>query len=191
MPNFFSAFTTEVFRPIATLLIPGAIGISTWFIRLMWQFSDVRAMVGESHTETILLLLRAMIFSGLVLEDFGTRWETFMDECADGCTDNMNRIQWNQYLRTAFVADPIGRRYIRTLVLRLKFELGIAFAMASAAIGLVWLSRLGLSRTVVTRSYILCLCFITWGLYEAVATHAVLANSRANLLLGEIRVIGK
>jgi hypothetical protein len=38
MPNLFSAFTTDVFRPLATLLIPGAIGISTWFIVLIWHF---------------------------------------------------------------------------------------------------------------------------------------------------------
>jgi hypothetical protein len=29
MPNFLSAFTSEVFRPLVTLLIPGAITIST------------------------------------------------------------------------------------------------------------------------------------------------------------------
>ena len=38
MPNFFSAFTSEVFRPLVTLLNPGAIAISTWFVGLVWQF---------------------------------------------------------------------------------------------------------------------------------------------------------
>jgi hypothetical protein len=140
MPNFFSALTSEVFRPIATLLIPGAIGISTWFIALLWHFPDPRRRVTDNHAESSLVILLAMIFAGLVLEDFGARWETWLDNRADSCTEKLHSHQWYDYLRTAFRADPIGRRYLRGLVLRLKFELGIAFAMASAALGMVWLA---------------------------------------------------
>jgi hypothetical protein len=36
--------------------------------------------------------------------------------------------EWFDYLRLAFEREPVGHRYLRTLVLRLKFELGMAVA---------------------------------------------------------------
>ena len=58
MPNFFSAFTSEVFRPLVTLLIPGAIAISTWFVGLLWQFPELRSLVYGNHAEAGLVLAR-------------------------------------------------------------------------------------------------------------------------------------
>jgi hypothetical protein len=187
MPNFFSAFTSEVFRPLVTLLIPGAIAISTWFVGLVWQFHDLQTLVHNNHAEAGLVLVLAMTFVGLVLEDMGarveTRWDARKDRQNGSHVDN-----WYAYLRTAFKADPIGRRYVRTLVLRLKFELGIAFAMLSAGVGILWLWYIGLSFRVVVASELLCVLFVVWGLVEGRSTHDTLAKNRQNLL-GEIRIV--
>jgi len=69
MPNFFSTFTSEVFKPLVTLLIPGAIAISTWFVGLLWHFHDLRTLVVNNHAEVGVVLVLAMTFAGLVLED--------------------------------------------------------------------------------------------------------------------------
>jgi len=188
MPNFFSAFTSEVFRPIATLIIPGAIGISTWFVALLWHFAALKRLVSENHTDTAFVTLLAMIFAGLVFEDVGARWEVWLDDRADAKTEKLHSRQWFDYLRSAFVSDPIGRRYLRSLVLRLKFELGVAFAMTSTACGLVWLAFLGLNCRVVLVSELVCALFIAWGLNEANQTHRVLGRTRAELLK-DIRVV--
>jgi len=91
MPNFFSAFTTDVFRPLATLLIPGAVGVSTWFIALVWQFPSLRDIVTRNHTETGFTLLFATVFAGMVFEDFGARYEILLDWWADRRTSNEHR----------------------------------------------------------------------------------------------------
>jgi hypothetical protein len=187
MPNFFSAFTSDVFRPLVTLLIPGAIGISTWFVGLLWHFPDLETLAHNNHTDVALVLVLAMTFAGLVLEDLGARVETHWDARKDK-QDGRHIDNWYAYLRTAFKADPIGRRYLRTLVLRLKFELGIAFAMLSAGIGILWLWYMGLSCSVVVASELLCLLFAAWGLFEGWCTHETLAKNRDNLFR-EIRII--
>jgi hypothetical protein len=64
MPNFFSAFTSEVFRPLVTLLIPGAIAISTWFVGLLWHFAGLRALVYNNLTETGFIVFLAVTFAG-------------------------------------------------------------------------------------------------------------------------------
>jgi hypothetical protein len=187
MPNFFSAFTSEVFRPLVTLLIPGAIAISTWFVALLWHFQDLRNLVFNNHAEVGIVLVLAMTFAGLILEDMGARVETLFD----ARRQRQGRKQfddWYAYLRTAFKADPIGRRYVRTLVLRLKFELGIAFAMLSAGAGLLWLWSMGLSCKAVLITELLCMLFTAWGFLEGWSTHDTLAKNRANLLQ-EIRIV--
>ena len=187
MPNFFSAFTSEVFRPLVTLLIPGAIAISTWFVGLLWHFHDLRTLVFNNHAEVGMVLVLAMTFAGLVLEDMGARVETLFDSRKER-QNGKHHDNWYAYLRTAFKADPIGRRYVRTLVLRLKFELGIAFAMLSAGAGLMWLWSLGLSGRVVTVAELLCVAFTALGFLEGWSTHDTLAKNRANLL-EEIRIV--
>src|SRR4051812_34952289 len=77
------------------------------------------------------------------------------------------------HFRTALDADPIGRCYGRTLVLRLKYELGVAFAMLSAGTGLLWLWSIGLSYKVVVVAELVCLLFAAGGLFKdgALTTH--------------------
>jgi hypothetical protein len=190
MPNFFSAFTSEVFRPLATLLIPGAIGVSTWFIALMWQCPTLKCLVSGHRSESIFILFLVTVFAGMVYEDFGARWEVLLDRWADLRTNNQHTENWWRYLQTAFKADPIGRRYARALVLRLKFELGVAFSMISAALGIIWLAALGLSCSTFLVTELICLFFISWGMIEAKETHKVLSKVRASLL-GKIRIVSE
>jgi hypothetical protein len=187
MPNFFSAFTSEVFRPLVSLLIPGAIAISTWFVGLVWHFPDLQTLVHNNHADVGIMLVLAMTFAGLVLEDMGARVESRWDTRKD-MKDQRHIDNWYAYLRTAFKADPIGRRYVRALVLRLKFELGTVFAMLSAGLGILWLWYLGLGFRVVVASELLCISFMVWGFFEGRSTHDTLAKNRENLLQ-EIRVV--
>lgn len=83
MPNFFSAFTTDVFRPLATLLIPGAIGVSTWFVALVWHFATLRDIATRNHADAGFVLLLVTVFAGMMFEDFGARWEVQLDRWAD------------------------------------------------------------------------------------------------------------
>ena len=182
MPNFFSAFTTDVFRPLATLLIPGAIGMSTWLLGLIWQFPSLQGLVGRNHTETGFALLFAMVFAGMVLEDFGARWENQLDRWADKRTGGQHSRNWLGYLQTSFKSDPVGRRYARTLVLRLKFELGVGVAAISASLGLIWLAVLGLKGSVFCVSLLVCIAFSVWGLIESKETHKLLSKTRATIL---------
>jgi hypothetical protein len=188
MPNFFSAFSTDVFRPLATLLLPGAIGITTWVVAILWRFPAVKDLVSRNHTEVGFVFFLAMVFAGLVFEDFGARLEDRFDRWADQRTNGQHTENWNAYLQVAFKSDPIGRRYARTPVLRLKFELGVVFAMVSSGFGLIWLAALGLSCAAVLCCGVLRVAFIVSGFLEAVATHKLLSKSRAGLL-GPIRVV--
>jgi hypothetical protein len=185
--NFFSAFQSEVFRPLVTLLIPGALAISSWALALTWKYPALKELINKNHTETAWILVLIIIAVGIVIEDWGARVESAFDSMA-AKTHPDHIDNWYGYLRTAFVADPIGRRYTRSLVLRLKFELGMLFGSLLAAGGVIWLANLGLNGCAAAVLIVLCLMFASWECFEAKATHNTLAKCRKELL-GEIRVV--
>lgn len=186
--NLLSAFQSEVFRPLVTLLIPGAFAISSWVVALVWKFPALQGLISRNHTETAWILFLIITATGIIIEDWGARVESALDKRANKQTQGKHSENWYAYLRTAFVADPIGRGYTRSLVIRLKFELGIFFSSLATAGGLVWLLCLGMNSAAAISLICLCLLLAAWELKEATDTHGVLAINRAELLK-DIRII--
>jgi hypothetical protein len=125
---------------------------------------------------------------GLVIEDWGARIESAFDESAESDSKGEHFRNWYAYLRTCFEADPVGRRYTRTLVLRLKFELGMAVALLIVSCGIVWLLSLGLKCVTGLILLTICLGMAFLQYSESKRTHEVLATNRAELLK-PIRVV--
>jgi len=186
--NFFSAFQSEVFRPLVTLIIPGAIALSSWLVGLFWHYPKLLALVSQNHSETGWILVLTTICAGTVLEEFGTHLESTFDERADKKTNGQHMANWYAYLRSAFLSDPIGRRYVRSVVLRLKFQFGVFFGSISAALGILWLFYLGMPCRLGLVLLLISLAFGCWALLESISTHELLAENRAELLK-EIRVV--
>ncbi len=190
MKELFAAFNTDFFRALTTLIIPGALAASTWAIQLILTFAPLKNLVKDNHVESAFVLFIAVVFIGLVIEDIGARIESFLDSRANDQTQGKHTKEWYAYLRTAFVCEPIGRRYIRTLVTRLKFELGTAVGILIADTGLVvlWVGGFSSCRL----SLILLLLSLSVAAYlgflEAPASHRLLAKARSEML-DEIRVV--
>jgi hypothetical protein len=187
--NFFSAFTSEVFRPIVSLLIPGSIAISPWFIGLAWKYLPFREMVSKNETTTGLLLVLSATFVGLIIENLGSRIEDAFDSIRNNKSQGAHKANWDLYLRTCFRADPVGRRYARSIVLRLKFELATFWALGCAVAGLLWFMWLGLPLRFGCPLVAISLVLMVLNLAEAWLTHGVLSKTREEL--GKIiRIVG-
>lgn len=124
MKEPFAAFNADFFRALATLIIPGSIALSSWTVDLVLRFERLKTLVSNNHIETAFVLFLLMVIVGMVIEDIGSRIEKQMDTIADNATNGQHTKNWYSYLKTTFVCEAIGRRYSRTLVTRLKFELG-------------------------------------------------------------------
>ena len=117
--------------------------------------SPIAHFAQANHGETIAAIIALGIFCGLVLEDFGARIEDclFRRRFPDDKEKEARYQDWYDYLRLAYDVEPVGFRYLSTLVLRLKFELGCCSATPFAMLG-VWLwpttylSRALISRTI-------------------------------------------
>jgi hypothetical protein len=186
--NLFSAFQQEVFRPLVSLLIPGGLAITPWFVFLLIKFPTLRALASANRTETSVILVVVVLLVGLMIEAQGSRVESWLDRKANRATQGAHMRNWYDYLRTAYVADPIGRRYLRTLVLRLKFELGVAFAALVAIFGVLALWWIGVSYSIAFPLVLLAGGISTLQFREARATHKTLAVTRSEINK-EIKVV--
>lgn len=140
MKELTAAFQSEVFRPIVTLVVPGFFAMSTLVVAV-WQRFPIISKLVEQHsgvaTTTALLIV---LTCGLVTEDLGARVEQFFDQRLTKETGyEKHTEEWFEYLRIAFDREPVGHRYLRTLVLRLKFELGMMISSAPFAVGALYL----------------------------------------------------
>lgn len=190
MKELFAAFNTDFFRALATLIIPGAIAVSTWTVQLVLTFKPLRNLVEQNHAETAFVVLVAVVFIGLVIEDVGARIEVLLDTRADKRTQGRHTKEWYEFLKTAFVCEPIGRRYIRTLVTRLKFELGTAIGIVIADGGLLalWFSGFSSCRLTVILLLLSLIVAAYLAFLEAPASHKLLATARTKML-EEIRIV--
>jgi len=185
MKEIFSAFGSEVFRPLATIVIPGAMAISTWFVVLLQRFPTVRNLAEANHTETALLLALASIASGLLVEDIGSRIESrwFDRQLVKQPDFSRHDDEWDQYLRLAFSIEPVGQRYLRTILLRFKFEVATAVALLFSCPGLFWT---GLAGPWAMLWFSLCVVTALGLLFEASCSHKVLSEIRHEILKGAI-----
>jgi hypothetical protein len=140
MKELTATFQSEVFRPVVTLVIPGFYGISTLSIVFWQRVPGLHRYVNDLPGLAATIMLLVVLTCGLVAEEIGARIELHFDNLLEKTPGYENHIgEWYDYLRLAFDKEPVGHRYLRTLVLRLKFELGMTVASVPFAIGAFWI----------------------------------------------------
>jgi uncharacterized membrane protein YwzB len=180
MKELFSAFGSAAIFPLVSLVLPGLTAISSWYA-LMMRSVGFRELVKQNHSETAFVLMLLSIFIGTIVDDLGMRIEScWLDRRRDARTKGLHFAEWWAYLRKPFEIEPSGRRHLRNLVARLKFELGVPVALVLALPGL-WLY----SATHYWPALLMtagAICLIAYLLLEAAATHEVLGLLRHELL---------
>jgi hypothetical protein len=178
----------EFLRPWAMLILPGCIVVTPYFVLFCLIYPDFMTLVSANGAESVTGFVAAALFCGFVLENIGSELESWWD----GRPHNAKiRADWNEYLRVAFKVEPVGQRYVRSIVLRLKFELGTLAAAPFCLIGviLLWHRVVGhgsLFFWIVVA--ISALAAYSW--WCATESYRILAETRAAILKG-IRVFGE
>lgn len=186
MKELFSAFTATVFYPLVALVLPGLTAISAWFMYLVRR-PTLKELVSRNHTETAFVLMLLAIFAGTVIDDLGMRIEsTWLDPKRQRRTSGRHTEEWWGYLRKPFSIEPSGRRHLRRLVARLKFELGVPVGFATTVPAL-WLNA------DITWHWFLVMVMLGFSLsmyllFEASATHEALGQLRHELLKDDVFV---
>ncbi len=129
--NLLKALESELFKPLATIFVPGTIAISPYYLLAVMDVPILSTAV-ESHTGIITLLATVGVLAiGLILEDIGSRIECHWH---DGLA---KKDSWDSYLQLRIQDEFVGQRYIQTLLPRMKFELSMVPALSICVIGLL------------------------------------------------------
>jgi hypothetical protein len=178
------ALKSEVFRPLVTLIIPGATAILPFVAVVHFYNPEFRTFADTYPGLYLTIVAFAVIGAGFVLENLGSRIES-------GVWDNLierdTRTQfddWFSFLCYAPEHEAVGHRYLRTLTIRLKFELSFSLALIALWFGLLWLDAIEVlwDRQSVLRFSLIILAFAAYLLWESEATARSLAVVRHLLI---------
>jgi hypothetical protein len=134
MKELLAGFATEIFRPVVTLLIPGFWALTPWTIGIFLRYQVDWKFACDHRDGSGLVFVVAATALGMVFENLGARLEELFFKLQKN--DHSN---WYAYLTLAPEREPIGLRYIRTLVLRMKFELSMGLAGIVVLLGIVYI----------------------------------------------------
>jgi hypothetical protein len=189
-----STLRADVFRSVVTILIPGLFAISPFVgMLLYWCPGMARFAEANQGTSSLLVLLAALAW-GHVLEDLGAWIEK---DVWDPCLKRRKRDkypnleeEWNKYLRLAFKDEPVGHEYLRTIQMRMKFELNCAVSVPFFFVGLVCFNCVADFFSCLTMLLIVAgaLSVGVYLLWESYRSCGVLARVRQELLKGLVIV---
>lgn len=140
--DFISAFKSELFRPLATLVVPGGVAISPYVLVVGYYFPGVTSFWNHHTSVFVAILVICIVAVGLIVEDLGAFierdfWDSKLAKESEDHSDH-----WGQYLKLRLKDEIVGQRYLRTLLTRMKFELAMVPAFFFFWCGLLWLNRL-------------------------------------------------
>jgi hypothetical protein len=175
-------------RVLIQLIIPGLIAIFPWFLLFINSHYNANSYFHNNSTITITTLTFLALIAGLLLENFGGRIEIMWFDVLNKRKDPNYMTIWNKFLQLNYDGkEPIGHRYIRNIVLRMKFELSAGIALIPMSVGLEMLHK---EKNIFSNGFIafLVIYLVPWliAIYivviEARSSSKVLAETRKLLV---------
>jgi hypothetical protein len=142
-----SVLRPDVYRLFIANFVPGCVALSPWAFCVI---SPV-LLTSESWSDGGGIVLGAVLLIaaftvGTILEDIGSRIEVSCIDArlggAEGRCPDLD-ARWREYLKLCVTDDLVGQRYLRSFLVRYKFELSMVVALPVAAVGIVCAGAMG------------------------------------------------
>jgi hypothetical protein len=138
--NLESSLKDDVFRPLATTIVPGTLAIAPHVLIAAIYVPKIAQFWHDYSNFFAAIIGIATIAAGLICEDIGSEIEA---KCIDGRmkrNDPEFETRWKNYLGLTLADNLVAKRYLKGLILRFKFELAMIPALTSLLVGLNWLN---------------------------------------------------
>jgi hypothetical protein len=140
--DFISAFKSELFRPLATLVVPGGVALGPYVLIAGYYFPGIVSFWKDHPSAFVAILVICIVAVGLIVEDLGAFIERDFWDSKLARENENHADHWEQYLKLRLKDEVVGQRYLRTILTRMKFELAMVPAFFFFWCGLLWLNRL-------------------------------------------------
>ena len=175
-------------RVIIQVIIPGMLFNLPYAVLFLEKYPETKQFFIINPTIMLTAYSVSSLITGMLIENFGSLIEArFYDRINDREFKNYNDI-WNKFLLLVYEGnEPIGHRYLRNIVLRMKFELSIGIALIFLSLGFVILDfHINLVHSKLTKLILFYLIPISISIYllvfEAYNSSKVLARTREMLV---------
>lgn len=134
-----AALRNEIFRPLVTLVIPGATVVLPYVILINHYNPELQLFADKYPGLYLTLIGFAVLAAGFILENFGSLIELQIWDRLIERDTQLQTTDWHLFLCYAPEKEAVGHRYLRKLTLHLKFELAFGLALIFMWFGLIWL----------------------------------------------------
>ena len=178
MDSYIGALGSGTLRAMILLVVPGAIAVLPWFGVAYYSSDELKAFVDAHPSQAGSVLVILIMAAGMILTSLGSWIEFVWDWCRNR-KGGKHTEDWYAYLRLSYEHEPVGHRYIRDMVLSLRFELSATPALIAGP-GVVFL---GFWPGGGTSTYgILAFACAAYLLFESWSTNGALGTVREQLL---------
>jgi len=138
-------FKREILRPFLTLAVPGSTATAPSLLVVFYYYPNL-FVFWEKHSGFMLTLFILLAMGvGVILDNFSARiekvfWDDLLDKkhVKDPESTRQHSLEWKAYLGLEYNEKSIAENYLETILLKLKFELGLGFGLFFGWSGLLW-----------------------------------------------------
>src|SRR5262245_36904213 len=129
--NVESTLKDEVFRPLATTIVPGTLSLGPYILVAAYYVPRLSEW-WDSHPNSFVAIIAMLVIScGLLCEDLGSEIEVHLIDRNMKKRDPEFQERWDKYLQLTLADERVGKRYLKSVLLRFKFELAMIPAIVS------------------------------------------------------------
>lgn len=183
--DLIAGLKSELFRPLVTLFLPGAVAVGPYILLIRLRFQDACNAFWKEHPVAFMwVVLISVLAAGLVLEDLGARIEGSIWDKLLKREFPTWETEWHEYLSLQANDEIVGQRYLNSILIRMKFELSMSLALLIHAFGLAYVSLTSpfLDRLDLSVVLVFLLGLASYLLWESWASARLLVEVRRDVI---------
>lgn len=122
-------------RSLLVVLVPGIVALAPWLLWLVRDYASIAELYREFPQAVAAAAFAAVVVFGTTVESLNSYLEDLWD--AERETQWAVRANWYDYLARSFDHEPVGYTYLSRMITTMYFELGMAWAIAIAGLGVM------------------------------------------------------
>ncbi len=138
----FDIFNRQVLRGLTTLVIPGAVILASYLALLAYHFPGWADYWLTNPGSTLIIVLVVSLAAGMIIDNLGGLIESRILDKILSYKDSDHMKNWEEYLACPDDERIVAYGYLRSLLLRMKFELNLSVAFILAIPGLYQIGKL-------------------------------------------------
>lgn len=174
-------------KAVIQILIPGMLAATPFLYLLLDTLPPLKLYLINNQTVLITTFTLLGVAAGMIVDNIGGRFELHVIDKSLKNEFPLLKNDWEKFLCITYEHEPVGHRYLRNMLFRMKFELSTGVALIPMSIGTAiiayrfgffansfWWTILSLTVQLLISSYLL---FI-----EAKSSAKILAKTRMMLV---------